>query len=104
MNLYAGFIDLTNKDYKLYTIDVEEIKENLYKASRGMHINYSTTTDTISKEYFELLLHIGQTLSDKVYLYYSLNKNSVIDEILNYVNAKLEKDEPRLQIGDIKII
>ena len=68
MNLYAGFIDLTNKDYKLYTIDVEEIKENLYKASRSMHINYSTTTDTISKEYFELLLHIGQTLSDKVYL------------------------------------
>lgn len=101
MNLYAGVVDLNNKQYKLYTIEAEEIKESEYKTSKAVYVNYSTTLSKISRHYCDLMLHIGKTNEDRIYVYYSLNKDIVLNKMVDFVN---KNDENKITINDIIII
>lgn len=91
MNLYAGFLDLDNKQYKLYTIPVEEVSSDTWKANRGLHISFVSTISQISKNYLELMLHIGETNSNKIYIYYSFDKDKIINKMITFANITKEE-------------
>ena len=101
MILYAAFIDLDNSQYKLYNIEIEQISNDAYEAQRALHINYSTTITKISNSYFELLLCIGKTDKDKVFIYYTLDKDKALNKIIDYVNKNTNN---QITEKDIEIV
>lgn len=101
MKLYSAFIDLDNSQYKLYNIEVEQISDTVYEAPRTLHINYSTTITKISNSYFELLLCIGKTDKDKIFTYYTLDKDKALNKIIDYVN---KNTDTQITEKDIEIV
>lgn len=101
MILYAAFIDLDNSQYKLYNIEVKQISNDAYEVQRALHINYSTIITKISNSYFELLLCIGKTNKDKVFIYYTLDKDKALNKIIDYVNKNTDK---HITEKDIEIV
>ena len=98
MKLYAGFIDLNNEIFEVRSCDCEEIEPGKYNTDKGCHINYATVLSQISKDYFDLTLHIGKTDSDKVYIIYSLDESNLVKKITDFVYKHNQQILERAQI------
>lgn len=103
MKLYMGYIDLENDRFRLYSYTAHEIGDGVYRAGRPLIISYGQTLSQISKNYLELLFHIGKTNEDKVYVFYSFDESTVIKKITDFVYKQNQQILERAQIEYITL-
>ena len=103
MKLYMGYIDLENDRFRLYSYTAHEIGDGVYRAGRPLIISYGQTLSQISKNYLELLFHIGKTKEDKVYVFYSFDESTVIKKITDFVYKQNQQILERAQIEYITL-
>jgi len=103
MKLYMGYIDLENDRFRLYSYTAHEIGDGVYRAGRPLIISYGQTLSQISKNYLELLFHVGKTNEDKVYVFYSFNESTVINKMTNFVYSKDKKALQRTEIEELEV-
>lgn len=103
MKLYMGYIDLENDRFRLYSYTAHEIGDGVYRAGRPLIISYGQTLSQISKNYLELLFHIGKTNEDKVYVFYSFDEGTVVKKITDFVYKQNQQILERAQIEYITL-
>ena len=103
MKLYMGYIDLENDRFRLYSYTAHEIGNGVYRAGRPLIISYGQTLSQISKNYLELLFHIGKTNEDKVYVFYSFDESTVVKKITDFVYKQNQQILERAQIEYITL-
>lgn len=103
MKLYMGYIDLENDRFRLYSYTAYEIGDGVYRAGRPLIISNGQTLSQISKNYLELLFHIGKTNEDKVYVFYSFNEGTVVKKITDFVYKQNQQILERAQIEYITL-
>lgn len=103
MKLYMGYIDLENDRFRLYSYTAHEIGDGVYRAGRPLIISYGQTLSQISKNYLELLFHIGKTNEDKVYVFYSFDESTVVKKITDFVYKQNQQILERAQIEYITL-
>ena len=103
MKLYMGYIDLENDRFRLYSYTAHEIGDGVYRAGRPLITSYGQTLSQISKNYLELLFHIGKTNEDKVYVFYSFDESTVIKKITDFVYKQNQQILERAQIEYITL-
>lgn len=103
MKLYMGYIDLENDRFRLYSYTAHEIGDGVYRAGRPLIISYGQILSQISKNYLELLFHIGKTNEDKVYVFYSFDESTVIKKITDFVYKQNQQILERAQIEYITL-